>query len=84
MAKRFAELQAEAGPDAPRLDPALVSVCVGAAMFGLITMHPWLMTSAGLPPEDYESRIDEIVEIAVAFLAVVMGVSRAAEGRRMG
>jgi AcrR family transcriptional regulator len=73
-AKRFAELQAEAGPDAPRLDPALVSVCVGAAVFGLITMHPWLMASAGLPPEDYESRIDEIVEIAVTFLAMVMGV----------
>jgi AcrR family transcriptional regulator len=74
MAKTFGELQAKAGLDTPQLDPALVSVCVGAAMFGLVTMHPWLMTSAGLPPEDYESRIDEIVEIAVAFLAVVIGV----------
>jgi hypothetical protein len=57
-----------------QLDPALVSVCVGAAVFGLITMHPWLMTAAGLPPEDYESRIDEIIEIAVTFLSVVVGV----------
>jgi hypothetical protein len=43
-------------------------------MFGLVTMHPWLMTSAGLRPDDYESRIDEIVEIAVAFLSVVIGL----------
>jgi AcrR family transcriptional regulator len=77
MAKRFAELQAEVSPDAPRLDPALVSVCVGAAVFGLVTMHPWLMTAAGLPPEDYENRIDEIVEIAVAFLSVVIGIKPA-------
>jgi AcrR family transcriptional regulator len=74
MAKRFAELQAVAKPHVAQLDPALVSVCVGAAVFGLITMHPWLMTAAGLPPEDYESRIDEIIEIAVTFLSVVVGV----------
>jgi AcrR family transcriptional regulator len=77
MADRFAELQAQASPDAPHLDPALVSVCVGAAVFGLVTMHPWLMAAAGLPPEDYESRMDEIVEIAVAFLSVVLGIKPA-------
>ncbi len=73
-AKRLAELQSEKGSEAPHLDPALVSVYVGAAVYGLITMHPWLMASAGLPPEDYEDRIDEIIEVGVAFLAMVMGV----------
>jgi hypothetical protein len=52
----------------------MVSVCVGAAVFGLITMHPWLMSAVGLPPEEYENRIDEIIEIAVAFLVVVLGI----------
>jgi AcrR family transcriptional regulator len=74
MAERFAELQAEIRPEGPHLDPALAGVFIGAALFGLITMHPWLMTSAGLPAEDYESRLDEIVEIAVAFVALTIGL----------
>lgn len=75
MAKRFGELQAQAKPEGPHLDPALISVCVGAAVFGLITMHPWLMASVGLRPEDYEKRLDEIVEIGVAFISVVIGAA---------
>jgi AcrR family transcriptional regulator len=75
MAKRFGELQAQTNPEGPHLDPALISVCVGAAVFGLITMHPWLMASTGLRPEDYEVRLDASVEIGVAFISVVIGVA---------
>jgi AcrR family transcriptional regulator len=74
MAKRFAELRGETGPGGPGFDPALLSVFVAAAMFGLITMHPWLMTAAGLEPEDYERRLDEIIEIAVSFIAQSVGI----------
>ena len=75
MAKRFAELQAETKPTGPRMDPALASVCLGAAMFGLTVVHPWLMAAAGLPAEDYERRLDELVEIAVAFVGLTLGMS---------
>ena len=75
MAERFAELQAEIKPKEPRIDPALASVCVGAAMFGLTILHPWLMIAAGLPPEDYQRRIDEVVETAVAFVGLTLGMS---------
>ncbi len=72
MAQRFAELQEQMKPDVPHKDPALVSVFLGAAVFGLITMHPWLMAAADLRPEDYESRIDELVDIAIGFLAAAL------------
>jgi AcrR family transcriptional regulator len=74
MAKRFAEIQAETKPAGPRVDPALAAVFVGAAMFGLIILHPWLMTAAGLPAEDYDRRLDEVVETTVAFLALTLGM----------
>jgi AcrR family transcriptional regulator len=74
IAKRFAELQAETQPKGPHIDPALASVYLGAAMFGLIVLHPWLLTSAGLPAEDYERRLDELVETALAFIELTLGM----------
>ena len=77
MAQRFAELQAEIKPQGPHIDPALTAVFVGAALFGLTILHPWLLTAAGLSAEDYESRLDELVETTVAFVALALGMSPA-------
>jgi AcrR family transcriptional regulator len=74
MARRFAELEGETEPERRVFDPALLSVFIAAAMFGLITMHSWLMSAAGLDPEDYERRLDEIVDIAVSFVAHSVGI----------
>jgi AcrR family transcriptional regulator len=73
MAKRFAELQAELQPEGPHSDPSLVSLCVGAALFGLITMRPWLMNSVGLASETFDDRLDEIIDIAVRFVGFSLG-----------
>jgi hypothetical protein len=32
------------------------------------------MTAAGLPPEDYERRPGEVIEIAVAFVGLTLGI----------
>jgi AcrR family transcriptional regulator len=74
MAQRFAEIQAETKPQGPHIDPDLVAVYVGAALFGLTILHPWLMKAAGLPAEDYERRLDELVEAAVTFVALTLGI----------
>jgi len=73
LAQRLAELQAEADPGGIRPDPTLVSAYIGAAIMGLIILHPWLMTAAGLRPEDYENRLDEIIDLAETFIAVAGG-----------
>lgn len=77
LAHRLAELQAEADPGGIRPDPALVSVYIGAAIMGLIILHPWLMTAARLRPEHYESRLDEIIDLAETVIAVAGGASPA-------
>jgi AcrR family transcriptional regulator len=74
VAQRLAELQKETDPCGPRLDPALVSAYIGAATLAFAIMHPWLMTGVGLGPEDYESRVHELVEISVMLLAVAGGI----------
>jgi AcrR family transcriptional regulator len=79
MSRRFAELQADTGTQGLRVDPALASVFVGAAVMGLVTMHPWLMASAGLKPEDYETRLDEIVETMLAFIGMAIGLPQGKE-----
>ena len=79
MAQMFAEIQAETKPKEPRIDPALATVYIAAAVFGLIVLHPWLMTSVGLPAEDYRDRLDELVEMAVAFVRLTVGMLPAQE-----
>jgi len=55
------------------LDPALVSAYVNASLFAFATLSPWLMTSVGLKPDDYHSRLDEINEISVQLIAFAAG-----------
>jgi AcrR family transcriptional regulator len=68
--------QARAGaPPAGLPDAALVSAVVGAALFALQTLGPWLMTAVGLEPEDALTRREEILDILVDI------VTRAAGGQ---
>ena len=63
----LASLQAQGSR--PRHDPALLGAVAGAALMGFVTVAPWLMTGVGLAPEDFEARLDEIVDIVVDLLA---------------
>ena len=62
-------------PATAALDPKLVSAYVNAALFAFATMAPWLMTSVGLRPSDYEKRKDEIADITVALIQLASGAS---------
>jgi len=57
-------------PQPGTLDPAMVAAYVNAATFAFATLAPWLMTSVGLEPGDYERRLDEIVDISVRLIAL--------------
>jgi AcrR family transcriptional regulator len=77
MASLIAELQAQRKPGSSgTLDPKLVSAYINAALFGFATMAPWLMTSVGLRPKDYEKRKAEIVDITLALIQLASGASR--------
>jgi hypothetical protein len=73
LAASIRHLQARMQPGANRLDPDLVSAYVMATVFAFQAMAPWLMTSAGLEPRDYEARLDEIVDISVRLVALASG-----------
>lgn len=70
LAGSIRELQrrTEPGPGAP--DPALLSAYVNAALFGFAALAPWLMTSVGLEPRDYEARLDEIVDLTLRLIGL--------------
>lgn len=74
LADLIAQLQATSPGAQKSMDPRLVSAYINASLFAFATMSPWLMTSVGLKPEDYETRIDEIAEISVKLLALASGV----------
>ena len=75
LAGSIRELQARSGPVPGTPDPALVSAYVNAASFAFAAMAPWLMTSVGLEPRDYEARLDEIVDLSVRLIALAAGAT---------
>lgn len=69
----IAQLQATTPGAKKHMDPRLVSAYINASLFAFATMAPWLMTTVGLKPEDYEARHNEIVEISMHLLALASG-----------
>ena len=80
LAEAIRRLQAGAPRDATLPDPAIVSAYINASLFAFGTMAQWLMVSAGLQPDDYESRMDEIVDISVRLIALAAGTDKPASG----
>jgi AcrR family transcriptional regulator len=74
LASSIRQLQARTAPRPGGLDPDLVAAYVMASFFSFQAMAPWLMTSVGLEPRDYEARLDEIVDISVQLVALASGV----------
>lgn len=70
LAATISDLQAKSPSSSGRMDPRLVSAYINATLFGFACMAPWLMTVAGLKPEDYEDRLDEMVDISVKLVAL--------------
>lgn len=70
LAAAIRDLQAKSPGTSGRMDPCLVSAYVNASLFAFATMSPWLMTSVGLKPKDFEARLDEIAEISVKLIAL--------------
>ena len=75
LAELITRLQDSAPKTHKRMDPRLVSAYINASLFAFATMAPWLMVSAGLKPEDYEARHDELTEISLQLLALACGQS---------
>lgn len=73
LAAAIHRLQTEAPSQAPAMDPLLVSAYVNAALIAFETIHPWLMASVGLRPEDYENRFNELADISVRLISLAIG-----------
>ncbi len=76
LAGAIRDLQTSGGPGPGTPDPAMVAAYVNASFFAFATLAPWLMTSVGLEPRDYEARLDEIVDISVRLMALAAGAER--------
>ena len=74
MSERFAELQGKTLPQGGSVDPNLLAMSVGATIFGLVTMQPWLMAAVGLESGTFDDKVDDIIEIAVAFVGGAIGL----------
>jgi len=75
LSRWIGDRQSATGPSqAMKPDPALASATIGAALFSFAVMSPWLMTAVGLKPEDFEDRLEEIVDILMAFVTAAVGL----------
>lgn len=69
MAKWIASRQTS--EDLP--DAKLVSVVVMSTLFSLTAIAPWLMTSVGLLPEDFENRKKDIIDVLMWIMLLAVG-----------
>lgn len=75
LAAAIRDLQARSPKGPKRMDPALVSAYINAALFAFETISPWLMASVGLKPEEYRARLDDIADISVQLVALAAGAN---------
>ena len=69
-----AQLRAATGQEADaRHDPAIITAIVGAAVFALSGLSPWILTAVGLEPEELETRQSEFADALVDFVAHATG-----------
>lgn len=54
-------------------DPKLTSLVINAAMFSFVTNAPWLLSSVGLPPDDFEKQKEAIVDVLVWIIIQAIG-----------
>lgn len=55
-------------------DAKFVSILLTSALFSLVSIDPWLMTSVGLPPDDFEKQKSGIIDTAVWMIARAIGL----------
>lgn len=72
LAAAIRELQSHAPKSPNKMDPLLVSAYINAALFAFETLHPWLMASVGLKPEEYEAYFDEIANISAKLVGLAI------------
>lgn len=58
-------------------DPKLVSLIIVGAMFSLVSIAPWLMTSVGFAPEDFATHKEGIIDTLIWIIAQATGVQPA-------
>ena len=83
IAKWIASQQARQ-PDKTLPDPRFVALTVVGSLFSLASIGPWLLSSVGLPQEDFEKRLADIVDTAVWMLARAVGLPPETEIPGMG
>jgi AcrR family transcriptional regulator len=55
-------------------DPKVMSLVINAAMFSLVTNAPWLLSSVGLPPDDFEKQKEAIVDVLVWIIVQAISI----------
>jgi AcrR family transcriptional regulator len=70
LIKRYQE---DSPANSSKINPAVVSAYINAALFAFETIHPWLMASVGLKAEDYEAATDDIADITVKLISMAIG-----------
>jgi len=70
LAKWIESQQVEEGlPDAK-----LVSIVVIGTLFSLVSASPWLITSVGFPPKDFDKCTEDIVDVLMWVIIKAMGL----------
>lgn len=54
-------------------DAKLVSIVVIGTLISLVSIAPWLITSVGFPPKDFDKKTEDIIDVLLWMIAQAIG-----------
>ena len=52
----------------------LVSIVVIGTLISLVSVSPWLITSVGIPPKDFDKRTEDIIDVLMWMISQAIGL----------
>ena len=60
--------------DKNRPDAKIVSIVVIGTLISMVSVAPWLITSVGFPPDDFDKRREDVIDVLIWMIAQAIGV----------
>jgi hypothetical protein len=60
--------------DKNRPDAKIVSIVVIGTLISMVSVAPWLITSVGFPPDDFDKRTEDVIDVLIWMITQAIGV----------
>ena len=60
--------------DKNRPDAKIVSIVVIGTLISMVSVAPWLITSVGFPPDNFDKRTEDVIDVLIWMITQAIGV----------